>query len=34
MNPVNGFTPEGLPRLILSNMPIQSTVPGMVVTRP
>ena len=34
MNPVNGFTPEGLPRLILSNMPIQSTVPGMAVTRP
>ncbi len=27
MNPVNGFTPEGLPTLILSNMPIQSTVP-------
>src|SRR5438552_43714 len=24
MNPVNGFTPEGLPTLILSNMPIQS----------
>jgi len=34
MNPVNGFTPEGLPTLILSNMPIQSTVPSMVVTRP
>ena len=27
MNPVNGFTPEGLPTLVLSNMPIQSTVP-------
>ena len=27
MNPVNGFTPEGLPTLILSNMPVQSTVP-------
>src|SRR5215831_13476516 len=27
MNPVNGFTSEGLPTLILSNMPIQSTVP-------
>ena len=26
MNPVNGFTPEGLPTLILSNMPVQSTV--------
>lgn len=34
MNPVNGFTPEGLPKLILSNMPVQSTVPGMNVTRP
>ena len=28
MNPVNGFTPEGLPTLMLSNMPVQSTVPG------
>ena len=28
MNPVNGFTPEGLPTLILSNMPVQSTVRG------
>ncbi|HWY67192.1 MAG TPA: UPF0182 family protein [Terriglobales bacterium] len=34
MNPVNGFTPEGLPTLILSNMPVQSTVPGLTVTRP
>ena len=34
MNPVNGFTPEGLPTLILSNMPIQSTVPSVVVKRP
>src|SRR5271169_1013498 len=34
MNPVNGFTPEGLPTLILSNMPIQSTVPTIVVKRP
>ncbi|HEV3038232.1 MAG TPA: UPF0182 family protein [Candidatus Angelobacter sp.] len=34
MNPVNGFTPEGLPTLILSNMPTQSTVPGITVTRP
>src|SRR6185312_13809614 len=32
MNPVNGFTPEGLPDLILSNMPVQSTVPGLMVT--
>jgi uncharacterized protein len=34
MNPVNGFTPEGLPTLFLSNMPIQSTVRGLTVTRP
>jgi len=34
MNPVNGFTPEGLPTLILSNMPVQSTVRGLNVTRP
>src|SRR5215472_1356258 len=34
MNPVNGFTPEGLPTLILSNMPVQSAVPSLTVTRP
>ncbi|HXN22213.1 MAG TPA: UPF0182 family protein [Candidatus Dormibacteraeota bacterium] len=34
MNPVNGFTPEGLPTLILSNMPVESTVRGLAVTRP
>ena len=34
MNPVNGFTPEGLPTLILSNMPVQSTIPALKVTRP
>ena len=34
MNPVNGFTPEGLPNLLLSNMPVQSTVPDLMVTRP
>src|SRR5712675_1486943 len=34
MNPVNGFTAEGLPNLILSNMPVQSTVHGLTVTRP
>ena len=34
MNPVNGFTPEGLPTLILSNMPVQSTIPSVRVTRP
>ena len=26
MNPVNGFTPEGLPALVLRNMPVQSTI--------
>ena len=34
MNPVNGFTAEGLPTLMLSNMPVQSTVPGLTVSRP
>lgn len=34
MNPVNGFTPEGLPTMYLSDMPVQSTVPGLTVTRP
>jgi uncharacterized protein len=34
MNPVNGFTTEGLPTLYLSNMPVQSTVPGLNVNRP
>jgi uncharacterized membrane protein (UPF0182 family) len=34
MNPVNGFTSEGLPTLILSNMPVQSTVPSITVKRP
>ncbi|MEA2264073.1 MAG: uncharacterized protein QOJ51_6898 [Acidobacteriaceae bacterium] len=34
MNPVNGFTPEGLPTLYLGNMPVQSTVPNLNVTRP
>jgi uncharacterized protein len=34
MNPVNGFTAEGLPTLLLSNMPVQSTVQGLNVTRP
>src|ERR1700722_9357216 len=27
MNPVSEFTPEGLPTLILSNMPVQNTIP-------
>ncbi len=34
MNPVNGFTAEGLPTFLLSNMPVQSSVPGLVATRP
>jgi uncharacterized membrane protein (UPF0182 family) len=34
MNPVNGFTSEGLPTLYLSNMPVQSTVPGLSISRP
>ena len=34
MNPVNGFTAEGLPTMMLSNMPVQSTVSGLSVTRP
>jgi uncharacterized membrane protein (UPF0182 family) len=34
MNPVNGFTAEGLPNLILSNMPVQSAVRDLTVTRP
>jgi uncharacterized protein len=34
MNPVNGFTPEGMPRFVLSNMPIESAAPEIKVTRP
>ena len=34
MNPVNGFTPEGLPLLLLSNMPVESTLPGLTIARP
>ncbi len=34
MNPVNGFTPEGMPTLLLSNMPVQSASPSLSVTRP
>jgi uncharacterized membrane protein (UPF0182 family) len=34
MNPVNGFTAEGLPTLLLSNMPVQSSSPSLAVTRP
>src|SRR6185312_11310800 len=31
MNSVNGFTPEGLPTLMLKDMPVQSSVPGLAV---
>ena len=34
MNPSNGFTSEGLPTLLISNMPVQSTPPAPIVTRP
>ncbi|HLJ78131.1 MAG TPA: UPF0182 family protein, partial [Acidobacteriaceae bacterium] len=34
MNPVNGFTAEGLPTLLLSNMPVESTTPGLTINRP
>jgi hypothetical protein len=34
MNAVNGFAAEGLPDLVLSNMPVQSTTPDLKVTRP
>jgi uncharacterized membrane protein (UPF0182 family) len=34
MNPVNGFTSEGLPTLVLSNMPVVSTIPSIAITRP
>jgi hypothetical protein len=34
MTSVNGFTPEGLPELVLKNMPVESSLPGLAVTRP
>ena len=34
MNSANGFTPEGLPQFVLSNMPVQATAPEIKVTRP
>lgn len=34
MNAVNGFTAEGLPALLLRDMPVQSTTPSLTVTRP
>ncbi len=34
MNPVNGFSREGLPDLLLGNMPVESRIPGLELTRP
>jgi uncharacterized membrane protein (UPF0182 family) len=34
MNPVNGFTPEGGPELLLGNMPVESKVASLKLTRP
>lgn len=34
MNTANGFTPEGMPRFVLSDMPIKSSAPEVTVTRP
>ncbi len=34
MNTVNGFTAEGLPTLVLGDMPVRSTLPDVKVTRP
>src|SRR5579859_6446255 len=34
MNPVNGFTAEGLPTFFLKDMPVQSAIPPLAVTRP
>ncbi len=34
MNSANGFTPEGLPQFVLSNMPVEASVGDIKVTRP
>ena len=34
MNPVSRFTPEGLPDLVLYDMPVESTIPSIRVDRP
>src|SRR5256712_763237 len=34
MNTANGFDSEGMPKFVLSNMPIESTAPEIKVTRP
>ena len=34
MNSANGFTPEGLPQFVLSNMPVESRAGDIKITRP
>jgi len=34
MNTANGFDAEGMPKFVLSNMPIESTAPEIKITRP
>jgi len=34
MNTANGFTPEGMPRFVVSNLPVESTSADIKVTRP
>jgi len=34
MNTANGFTQEGMPQFVLSNMPVESTAPDIKLTRP
>ncbi len=34
MNTANGFTPEGMPRFVVSDMPVQSNSKDVMVTRP
>lgn len=34
MNTANGFTPEGMPRFVLSDMPIKSSAGEVTITRP
>src|SRR2546423_7287852 len=34
MNTANGFTPEGMPQFVLSNMPIEASAAEIKVTRP
>jgi len=34
INTSNGFTPEGMPRFMVSNMPVESTNPDLAISRP